>query len=143
MVSHGFFSFHLVGDCFSFTRSFLRATSHSFCDTTLRFSIPRTVLIFGMTLDVLASSLFASSVLRRGRIEFVFRNCRVHLVPRLGVRNKEIHLRTKPTWIIKTARGDSDESGGRSSGSPPVSREPHSAQNPRLCLPPAALGVKW
>src|SRR6185369_3854450 len=33
---------------FSFTRSFLRATSHSFCDTTLRFSIPPTVLIFGM-----------------------------------------------------------------------------------------------
>src|SRR5207249_84748 len=33
---------------FSFTRSFLRATSHTFCDTTLRFSIPRTVLIFGI-----------------------------------------------------------------------------------------------
>src|SRR6185295_10388470 len=33
---------------FSFTRSFLRATSHSFCETTLRFSIPRTVLILGI-----------------------------------------------------------------------------------------------
>src|SRR5437773_6650496 len=33
---------------FSFSRSFLRATSHSFCETTLRFSIPRTVLILGI-----------------------------------------------------------------------------------------------
>src|SRR5437660_6004763 len=33
---------------FSLTRSFLRATSHSLGDTTLRFSIPRTVLIFGI-----------------------------------------------------------------------------------------------
>src|SRR5688572_30126740 len=32
---------------------------------------------------------------------------------------------------------------GRSSDSPPVSREPHSAQKPRLCLPTAALDVKW
>src|ERR1700722_10034427 len=32
---------------------------------------------------------------------------------------------------------------GRSSFSPPVIREPHSAQKPRLCLPPARLGVKW
>src|SRR5258705_14023136 len=40
---------------FSFTRSCLRATSHSFCDTTLRFSIPWTVLIFGITLDLLFS----------------------------------------------------------------------------------------
>src|SRR5437870_13354970 len=40
---------------FSFTRSFLRATSHSFCETTLRFSIPWTVLILGITLDLLFS----------------------------------------------------------------------------------------
>ena len=32
---------------------------------------------------------------------------------------------------------------GRSSDCPPVSRDPHSAQKPRLCLPPARLGVKW
>src|SRR5437773_12355430 len=36
---------------FSFARSFLRAASQSFCETTLRFSVPRTVLIFGITLD--------------------------------------------------------------------------------------------
>src|SRR5689334_20534767 len=33
---------------FSFARSCLRAASHSFWVTTLRFSIPRTVLIFGI-----------------------------------------------------------------------------------------------
>src|SRR5690349_12349394 len=34
---------------FSFPRSFLRAASHSVCETTLRFSRPRTVLISGIT----------------------------------------------------------------------------------------------
>src|SRR2546430_4636182 len=38
---------------FSLTRSFLRAASHSFCGTTLRFSIPRTVLIFGILFSFL------------------------------------------------------------------------------------------
>src|SRR5262245_56482211 len=33
---------------FSFANSFLRAPSHSLGETTLRFSIPRTVLIFGI-----------------------------------------------------------------------------------------------
>src|SRR6185436_8058350 len=33
---------------FSFVRSFLRAAIHSFCETTFRFSTPRTVLIFGI-----------------------------------------------------------------------------------------------
>src|SRR5438128_12200775 len=45
---------------FSSFKSFLRATSHSFCDTTLRFSIPWTVLIFGITFDFLV--LFFSLV---------------------------------------------------------------------------------
>src|SRR5438105_9895195 len=40
---------------FSFTRSFLRATTHSFGETTLRFSTPWTVLIFGITSDSLFS----------------------------------------------------------------------------------------
>src|SRR6185369_15381015 len=33
---------------FSFARSRLRAASHCFCETTLRFSTPWTVLIFGI-----------------------------------------------------------------------------------------------
>src|ERR1041384_3490181 len=33
---------------FSFVRSFVRAAMHSFCDTTLRFSIPWMVLILAM-----------------------------------------------------------------------------------------------
>src|SRR5271170_961966 len=37
---------------FSFARSFLRATSHCFCETTLRFSILRAVLIFGINFSV-------------------------------------------------------------------------------------------
>src|SRR2546427_6276106 len=46
---------------FSLTRSFLRATSHSFCETTLRFSIPWTVLILGITLDLSVLCLFVRS----------------------------------------------------------------------------------
>src|SRR3954462_10957702 len=33
---------------FSLSSSFLRAASHCFCETTLRFSVPRTVLILGI-----------------------------------------------------------------------------------------------
>src|SRR2546423_1632376 len=45
---------------FSLARSFLRATSHSFCDTTLRFSIPRVVFIFGIIFDSLLSCYICS-----------------------------------------------------------------------------------
>src|SRR2546421_3086968 len=45
---------------FSFTRSFLRAASHSFCGTTLRFSIPRAVLILGI---IFSFGFFVSYIL--------------------------------------------------------------------------------
>src|SRR6266705_2986684 len=42
---------------FSFTRSFLRAAIHSFCETTLRFSTPWKVLISGMMIILLPLAL--------------------------------------------------------------------------------------
>ena len=44
------------------------------------------------------------------RIKFKFRNCRFHLIPWLDIGNENIHLRTKPAWIIQAASGDSNES---------------------------------
>jgi|SRR5581483_713820 len=44
-------------------------------------------------------------------IKFVFRNSRIHLVPRLSVGNEKVHLRTEPAWTIQAASGDSNESG--------------------------------
>src|SRR5262245_38859753 len=41
-----------------------------------------------------------------------FRNRRIHLIPRLGVGNKNVHLRMKPAWIVKAASRDSDHAGG-------------------------------
>src|SRR6266536_6614809 len=46
---------------FSFAKSFLRAISHSFGETTLRFSIPWTVLILGIILDLLVSCIIVRS----------------------------------------------------------------------------------
>ena len=42
----------------------------------------------------------------------MLRNCRVHLVPRLYVRNEKLQLRSKPPWIIQTAGRDSNKAGG-------------------------------
>src|SRR5713226_4859832 len=59
---------------FSFTSSFLRAESQSFCATTLRSSVPLTVLILGiMVLFVLFGILF--KLRQRG----------THLIPRMRV----------------------------------------------------------
>src|SRR6266498_498917 len=38
-----------------------------------------------------------------------FRNCGIHLIPRWRVRNKNIHLRVKPTRVIQAAGQDSDK----------------------------------
>src|SRR6516164_5753449 len=46
---------------FSFARSFFRATSHCFSETTLRFSIPRTVLIFGIMFSLFFCCVKCSS----------------------------------------------------------------------------------
>jgi hypothetical protein len=54
-----------------------------------------------------------------------------------------VELRTKPTRVIQTAGIDSDNSDVPSRFSPPVNREAHSGQKPRLWSPPAALAVKW
>src|SRR4030095_784573 len=43
-------------------------------------------------------------------ILFVFRNCRVELVPRLRVRSEDLELRTEPTRVIQTTGIDSDNS---------------------------------
>src|SRR5688572_30113179 len=50
-----------------------------------------------------------SAILWCRGIQVVFRNSRIHLVPRLGVRNEEVHLRTKPAWIVQAPRGHSHE----------------------------------
>jgi hypothetical protein len=38
-------------------------------------------------------------------------NGRVHVIPRLYVRNEKIQLRSKPSWIVQTAGGDTDNAG--------------------------------
>src|SRR5437867_6383567 len=53
---------------FSFTRSFLRAAIHSFCDTTLRFSIPWTVLIFGIRVLVVVEIASSESPAARAEV---------------------------------------------------------------------------
>src|SRR5204862_8271992 len=81
-----------------FIRSCLRATSHSFCDTTLRFSIPRTVLIFGIMFSfVLFWILF--KLWQRG----------IHLVPRVRVGCPHIHLRAEPARIIQARSSHRDK----------------------------------
>src|SRR4030095_1291885 len=40
---------------------------------------------------------------------FKLRNCGIHFVPRLGVRNENVHLRLKPTRVIQRASENSDE----------------------------------
>src|SRR5436189_173352 len=73
----------------------LRASSHSFCSTTLPFSIARTVLILG----ILASfALFG--------ILFKLWQCGIHLIPRVRVGCPHIHLRVEPAWIIQARRSD-------------------------------------
>ena len=46
---------------------------------------------------------------RRRRIVFELRDCGVHVVPGLGIRSEEIHLRLKPTGVIEAAGSDADE----------------------------------
>jgi hypothetical protein len=48
-------------------------------------------------------------LLWRGWILLEFRNRRIHLVPRLGFRNEDVHLWLKPARIIQTAGQDSDK----------------------------------
>src|SRR5438046_8665989 len=43
----------------------------------------------------------------RWRVLLEFRNRGIHLVPRLSVRNENIHLRMKPTRIVEAASQDS------------------------------------
>ncbi len=43
------------------------------------------------------------------RVLLKFRDCRIHFVPRLGVRNENVHLWLKPTRIIQAACQDSDK----------------------------------
>src|SRR6476660_6763591 len=42
----------------------------------------------------------------------MLRNCRVHVVPRLYVRNEKLQLRAKPAWVVQTAGGNSNKAGG-------------------------------
>src|SRR5262245_58249571 len=87
---------------FSFNRSLLRAASHSCCDTTFRFSIPRTVLILGITVFfALFGILF--KLWQRG----------IHLIPRMRVRCPHVHLRVEPTRIIQACGPDRDKVRGR------------------------------
>src|SRR2546426_913075 len=87
---------------FSFSRSLLRAPSHSCCETTLRFSTPRTVLILGMAFSfVLLRILF--KLWQRG----------IHLVPQVRVGCPHIHLRAEPAWIIQTRGSDRGDLRGR------------------------------
>src|ERR1043166_1429056 len=65
---------------FSLARCFLRAASHSFWETTLRFSIPREVLIFGI--------IFSSGLVG---ILFKLRQRGIHLIPRVRVRCPHVH----------------------------------------------------
>ena len=41
----------------------------------------------------------------------MLRNGRIHVIPRLYVRNEKIQLRSKPSWIVQTAGGDADNAG--------------------------------
>src|SRR5262245_57668302 len=43
------------------------------------------------------------------RILFVLRNHRVHVIPWLRVGCEDVHLRTKPTWVIETASEDAND----------------------------------
>src|SRR5206468_4192975 len=76
------------------------------------FSKSSTQIVIRLIRGFMFRRLVESSVLWQGRIKFIFRNCRVHLIPRLRVRNENIHLRAKPAWIIQAAGGDSDKSRG-------------------------------
>src|SRR6266481_889135 len=82
---------------FSFTSSFLRAESQSFCATTLRSSVPLTVLILGIRVSfVLFGILF--KLCQRG----------IHLIPRMRVGCPHIYLRGEPTRIIQARSSDRD-----------------------------------
>ena len=51
--------------------------------------------------------MFVLFLCRQRRILIELRNCGIHLVPRLGVRNEDVHLWLKPTRIIEAASQDS------------------------------------
>src|SRR5438094_9027880 len=51
--------------------------------------------------------MFVLFLCRQRRILIELRNCGIHLVPRLGVRNEDVHLWLKPARIIETASQDS------------------------------------
>src|SRR3954467_8828383 len=58
-----------------------------------------------------SAGFMVALTLWRWWIKFIFRNGWVHLIPWLCVRHEEIHLRSKPTWIVETACCDPDKFG--------------------------------
>src|SRR5262249_57451370 len=58
---------------------------------------------------IAAGSRFPLILCWRWRILFEFRNRWIHLVPRLRIRNKNVHLRFEPTGVIQAARQHTDK----------------------------------